>query len=88
MPYIRSQPSLTTHPRLISQHLGWQQSITPLITQPKVVPYLPYPMWYNTIPSFVPMDPNMYSSYYFIIKGLDPLIFGRKEIYATNTIQS
>jgi len=28
------------------------------------------------------MDPNIYSMYYSKIKGLDPLIFKRKEIYA------
>jgi hypothetical protein len=44
-------------------------------------------MWYNTIPSFVPMDPNMYFMYYPGIKGLDPLIFGRKKAYATSVIQ-
>jgi hypothetical protein len=36
-------------------------------------------MWYNTTPSFVPMDPNMYSMYYLGIKGPSPLIFGKKE---------
>jgi hypothetical protein len=44
-------------------------------------------MWYNTIPFFVPMDLDMYFAYYSKIKGPDPLIFGRKERYATNTIQ-
>jgi hypothetical protein len=44
-------------------------------------------MWYNTIPSFIPMDPNMYSSYYFGIKGPDPLIFRRKEIHVVGTFQ-
>jgi hypothetical protein len=41
-------------------------------------------MWYNVILSFVPMNPNMY---YSEIKGLDPLIFGRKEGYAIGVIQ-
>jgi hypothetical protein len=44
-------------------------------------------MWYNTIPSFVPMDPNMYSTYYSRINGLDPFIYGRKERRAIGTIQ-
>jgi hypothetical protein len=44
-------------------------------------------MWYNTIPSFVPMDPKMYSTYYSRINGPNPFIFGRKEKYATGTIQ-
>ncbi len=41
-------------------------------------------MWYNIIPSFIPMNPNMYFMYYSRIKGLNPLIFGRKEGYAIN----
>jgi hypothetical protein len=89
MPQIRSQSSLVIHPTPIGQHLGWQQIVTPLIIrQPRVVPYPPYPMWYNILPPFVPMDPNLYSIYYFGIKKLDSLIFGRKERYATSTTQT
>jgi len=44
-------------------------------------------MWYNTIPSFIPMDINMYSTYYSRIKGPDPLIFGRSKRYAVDVIQ-
>jgi hypothetical protein len=55
--------------------------------QPRVMPYPPYLMWYNTIPPFVPMDPNMNTMYYSGIKGLNPLSFGRKEKYVTGTIQ-
>jgi hypothetical protein len=39
-------------------------------------------MWYNIIPSLVPMDPNMYPMYYSMIKGLDPLS-SRKERHVT-----
>ncbi len=81
----QTQPNLVTNLILISQHLGWSQPITPLITgQLKTVPYL---MRYNIIPSFVPMDPNMYSKYYLGIKGLVPLTFGRKKGYATSVTQ-
>jgi hypothetical protein len=44
-------------------------------------------MWYNTTPSFVPMDPNMYSMYYSGIKGPNPLIYGRKKGYVTGVPQ-
>lgn len=44
-------------------------------------------MWYNIVPSFVPMDFNVYSMYYLGIKGLDPLISRRKEQYATSINQ-
>jgi hypothetical protein len=61
VPQIQSQPNLVIHPTTVSQHLGWQQLITPSIARkPKVVPY---EMWYNTLP-FIPMDPNMYFMYY------------------------
>jgi len=40
------------------------------------------------VPPFVPMDPNMYTMYYFRIKGPDPLISRRKERYVTNTTQT
>ncbi len=66
---IRSQLDLATHPTPDSQHLGWQQLVTPLIVgQLKVVPYPPYPTWYSVIPPFIPMDSNMYSMYYSRIK--------------------
>jgi hypothetical protein len=73
----QTQPRLVTNPILVNQHLNWPQPITPLIAkQPRIVLY---PMLYNTIPSFVFMDPNMYAMYYTRIKGLDPLISRRKK---------
>jgi len=60
MQQLWPQPGLVNSSTPISQQLGWQQPITPLIArQPKVVPYPPYPIWYNILPSFVPMDLNM-----------------------------
>jgi hypothetical protein len=51
------QLSLVTNPIPVSQHLGWLQPITPLIArQLRIAMYM---MWYNTIPFFVPMDPNV-----------------------------
>jgi hypothetical protein len=65
------------HPTPVSQNPGWQQHFTPFITgKPRVIPY---PMWYDTVPPFIPMDLNMYSMYYSGIKIHDPLIYGRKE---------
>jgi hypothetical protein len=70
---------------LVSQHLGWPQLVTPLIVgQPINVPYL---MWYNTVPSFVPMDPNMYSMYCSRIKGPNPLISRRNKGYVVGVTQ-
>jgi hypothetical protein len=44
-------------------------------------------MWYNTIPSFVPMDRNMYSMYYSKTKGPNPLISRRRKGYVVNVTQ-
>ncbi len=35
-------------------------------------------MWYNTLPPFLPMDLNMYPTYYSRSKGLGPSIVGKK----------
>ncbi len=47
-----------------------------IVKQPRTIPY---PMWYNTIPYFVPMDLNIYLMYYLGIEGLDPLISRRRK---------
>ncbi len=44
-------------------------------------------MWYNIIPSFVPMDVTIYPMYYFKIKRYDPLISRRKERHVANNNQ-
>jgi hypothetical protein len=49
-----------------------------IIGEPKVAPY---PMWYNPVPPFIPIDPNMHSMYYSGIERFDPLDYGRKEKY-------
>jgi hypothetical protein len=40
------------------------------------------------VPSFVPMDPNMYFMYYLGFKELDPLISKRKKTYVVGVTQS
>jgi len=44
-------------------------------------------MWYNTIPSFVPMDLNMYSMYYSRINKPNPLLSKRKKGYVVDVTQ-
>ncbi len=39
------------------------------------IPTSTYPMWYNVIPCFVPLDPSPYPTYPTRTKGLDSLIF-------------
>jgi hypothetical protein len=54
MQQIQPQPCFVTNLTLISQHLGWKQPIISLVArQPKVIPYPPYPMRYNIVPSLI-----------------------------------
>ncbi len=77
MQQIWPQSNLVSNPISINQHLGWLQRVTPLVARrPRIILCS---MWYNIIPSFVPMDPNVNSMYYSRIKRLGPLIFGRRK---------
>jgi hypothetical protein len=40
-----------------------------------MLPTTTYPMWYNILPAFVPLDPSLYSTYPTGTKGFDSLIF-------------
>jgi hypothetical protein len=40
-----------------------------------MLPISTYPMWYNVIPPFVPLDLNLYPTYQIGTKGLDSSIF-------------
>jgi hypothetical protein len=40
-----------------------------------MLPTSTYPMWYNVIPPFVPLDPNLYLAYPTGTKGFEYLIF-------------
>jgi hypothetical protein len=54
----------------------WQQLVTPIVKgKTKVFPTSTYPLWYNVIPPFVPLNPMLFSAYPIRTKRLDPLIF-------------
>jgi hypothetical protein len=40
-----------------------------------MLPTSTYPMWYNVIPFFVPLNPSLYLAYQTRTKGLDSSIF-------------
>jgi hypothetical protein len=40
-----------------------------------MLPTSTYPMWYDVIPLFVPLNPSLYPTYQTIAKGLDSSIF-------------
>jgi hypothetical protein len=54
----------------------WSQPVTPIVpSKTNMLPTSTYPMWYNVIPPFVPLDPSLYTTYPIGTKGLDSSIF-------------
>jgi hypothetical protein len=54
----------------------WSQHVTPIAPgKTSLLPVSTYPMWYNVIPPFVPLDPSLYLAYQIGTKGLDSSIF-------------
>jgi hypothetical protein len=45
-----------------------------------------YPMWYNVIPPFVPLNPSLYLTYIIKTKGLDSLIFKNYTSYVPRNV--
>jgi hypothetical protein len=60
---------------LVNYQTIWSQPITPIVLgQTSMIPTSTYPMWYNVIPLFMPLDPNLYPIYQIGAKGLDSLL--------------
>ncbi len=54
----------------IQYQTTWPQPITLIVlSKTNVLLTLTYPMWYNVIPLFVSLDPNMYPTYSIGTKG-------------------
>jgi hypothetical protein len=51
-----------------------------------MLPTSTYPMWYNVIPPFVPLDPNLYPTYPTGTKGIDSLIFKNYTSYVLGNV--
>jgi hypothetical protein len=69
-------PSIGCTIVLVNYQTTWSQPITPIVpSKTRMLPTSTYPMWYNVIPFFVPLDPNLYPTYPTKTKGLDSLIF-------------
>jgi hypothetical protein len=61
---------------LVNYQTTWSQYVTLIIlSKTNVLPTLTYPMWYNVIPPFVPLNPSLYLAYPTRTKGFDPSIF-------------
>jgi hypothetical protein len=60
----------------VNYQTTWSQPITPIIPGKTSMYTSTYPMWYNAIPCFVPLDPSLYPTYQIGAKGLDFQYFG------------
>jgi hypothetical protein len=59
----------------INYHTTWSQLVTPIVlSKINMLPTSTYPMWYNVIPPFVPLNPSLCSTYPTRTKGLHSLI--------------
>jgi hypothetical protein len=45
-----------------------------------------YPMWYNVIPPFLPLDPGLYPTYQIGTKGLNSSIFRNYTCYVLGNV--
>jgi hypothetical protein len=69
-------PSIGHTTIFIKYQTIWSQPITPIVLRKtSIISTSTYPMWYNVIPPFVPLDPSLYPTYQTRAKGLDSLIF-------------
>jgi hypothetical protein len=57
-------PSISRTIILINYQTTWSQPITPIVPgKTSMLPIAIYPMWYNVIPPFVPLDLSLYPTY-------------------------
>jgi hypothetical protein len=48
----------------INYQTTWSQPVIPIVlAKISMLPISTYPMWYNVIPPFVPLNPSLYPSY-------------------------
>jgi hypothetical protein len=71
-----TNPSIGHTTILVNYQITWSQLVTPIaLGKTNMLPTSTYPMWYNVIPPFMPLDPSLYPTYPTKTKGLDFLIF-------------
>jgi hypothetical protein len=60
----------------VNDPITWLQPITLVVpSKTSMLPTSTYPMWYNVIPPFAPLNLSLYLAYQTGAKGLDYLIF-------------
>jgi hypothetical protein len=71
----------------VNYQTTWSQRAIPIIpSQTSMLPTSTYPMWYNIIPPFVPLDPSLYPIYPTGTKGFDSLIFKNDISYVPRNV--
>jgi len=73
----------------INYQTTWSQPVTLIVLgKTSMLPTSTYPMWYNVIPPFVPLDPSLYPTYPTKTKGLDSSIFRNYTGYVLGNVYS
>ncbi len=79
VPILETQamnPSIGHTTILVNYQTTWSQLVTPIVPgKTNTLTTSRYLMWYNVIPPFVLLDPNLYLAYPTRTKGLDSAIF-------------
>jgi hypothetical protein len=71
----------------VNYQTTWSQPITPIVLgKTSMLLTSTYPMWYNDIPPFAPLDPNLYPTYPSRIKGFDSSIFKNYTCYVPENV--
>jgi hypothetical protein len=71
----------------VNHQTTWSQPVTRIIwSKTSMLSTSTYPMWYNVIPLFVPLDPSLYLTYPTKTKGLDSSIFRNYTCYVLGNV--
>jgi len=80
-------PSIGHMVVVVNYQTTWSQLVTLIVLgKTSMLPTSTYPMWYNVIPPFVPLDLNLYPTYQTRAKGLDSSIFRNYTSYVSGNV--
>jgi hypothetical protein len=80
-------PSMGHTTIFVNYQTTYSQPVTPIILgKTNMLPISTYPMWYNPIPPFVPLVPNLYPTDLARTKGLNSLIFRNYTCYVLGNV--
>jgi hypothetical protein len=82
-----TNPSIGHTSVLVNYRTTWSQLVTPIVLgKTNMLPTSTYPMWYNVIPPFMPLNLSLYLPYQIGVKGLDYLIFRNYTCYVLGNV--